>query len=59
MAGEIIVTTAAGDRADVPVFGQDKFKDGAGVVIEATDDFEVSGDLIAEVHGFEEAEDLV
>lgn len=59
MLGEVVVATTAGDGTDVLILGEDELEDGAGVVVEATDDFEVGFDLLLEAFGFEEVEGLV
>ena len=41
------------------MLGENEFENGAGVVVEATDDFHVGFDLVFLAHGFEEVKDLV
>ena len=41
------------------MLGQDEFKDGASVVVEATNDGEIGGNLVLESYGFKQAKDLI
>lgn len=59
MLGEVVVATAASNGADGFVFGENEFENGAGVIVETSDDGHVGGDLLGEALGFEEIEDEV
>ena len=49
MLGEVVVTTASGDGADVFVLGKDEFEYGASVIVEAADDLHVGTDLVLQI----------
>ena len=59
MLSEVVVSTAAGDGADGFVLGKDEFENGASVIVEATDNGHIGGDLLGETLRFEEIKDEV